>query len=304
MVSSRFSSFAASLREMNFMRNTTALMVQKFTLAMTAACVLAAFTWGLSGSPAHADGDGDALPFDETAALETSEAAIGTTLGRYAFTDVGNKVRRLDSFLGKPIIISLIYTGCADVCPTVSESLANAIETAQDTFGTQAFNVVTIGFDAQNDTPARMRSFAASHGLRLDNWYFLSGDQGSIDRMADDLGFIFFTSSKGFDHMTRTTVIDGEGVVYRHIYGADVEPPHLMEPLKDLIYGRVGNMTSLEGIINKVRLFCTIYDPRQGRYRFDYSIFILISAATIGLGGFATIIIRSLLSNRRKTRSA
>ncbi len=240
--------------------------------------------------------------FDEGQALALSEASIGSPLGRYAFIDSNNKVRRLDSFIGRPLIISLIYTGCADVCPTVSEQLATAVEIAQETFGADAFNVVTIGFDAQNDTPARMRSFAASHGLMLDNWYFLSGDQATIERFADDLGFVFFTSAAGFEHMTRTTVIDSEGIVYRHLYGADIEPPHLMEPMKDLIYGRKGNTVSLDGIINKVRLFCTIYDAREGRYRFDYSIFISMSAGLIAFFGLGIVLIRAWLANRHGTR--
>ncbi len=246
----------------------------------------------------------DAKPagFDESQALAASEASIGSPLGRYAFTDSNNQVRRLDSFIGRPLIISLIYTGCADVCPTVSEHLANAIEVAQETFGSDAFNIATIGFDAKNDTPARMRSFAASHGLMLDNWYFLSGDQATIERFADDLGFAFFTSAAGFEHMTRTTIIDAEGIVYRHLYGADIEPPHLMEPMKDLIYGRKGDMVSLDGIINKVRLFCTIYDAREGRYRFDYSIFISMSAGLLAFFGLGIVLVRAWLANRRDTR--
>lgn len=240
--------------------------------------------------------------FDEGEALAVSEASIGSPLGRYAFINSDNQVQPLESFIGRPLVISLIYTGCADVCPTVSEQLANAIDVAQETFGAEAFNVATIGFDAQNDTPSRMRSFAASHGLTLDNWYFLSGDQATIERFADDLGFIFFTSASGFEHMTRTTIIDADGIVYRHLYGADIEPPHLMEPMKDLIYGRKGNMVSLEGIINQVRLFCTIYDAREGRYRFDYSIFITMSAGLIAFFGLGTVLVRAWLANRRDTR--
>ena len=240
--------------------------------------------------------------FEEREALAVSESSIGSALGRYAFVDSQNKMRSLDTFIGRPLIISLIYTGCADVCPTVSEQLSNAVEVAQETFGVDAFNVVTIGFDSRNDTPSRMKSFAASHGLTLDNWYFLSGDPATIERFASDLGFVFFTSAAGFEHMTRTTIVDAQGIVYRHLYGADIEPPHLMEPMKDLIYGRKANAVSLEGIFNRVRLFCTIYDAREGRYRFDYSIFITISAGMIAFFGFGFVLVRAWLANRRDTR--
>lgn len=258
----------------------------------------------IMGSISSSQADTSSSQFDEAKAIEISEASIGTPLGRYAFVDSTNKVRPLDSFLGRPLVISLIYTGCADVCPMVSEALADAIDVAQETFGPDAFNVITLGFDAQNDTPKRMRDFAASHGLTLDNWYFLSGDQATIERFADDLGFLFFTSAAGYEHMTRTSIIDAEGVVYRHLYGVDIEPPHLMEPMKDLIYGRKSNLVSIDGILNQVRLFCTIYDAREGRYKFDYSVFISMSAGTIGLLGLGIVIVRAYLANRRETHKA
>ena len=59
--------------------------------------------------------------------------------------------------------------------------------------------------------------------------------------------------------------------MYRQIYGGVFEAPALVEPLKDLVYGRRSDWASLEGLINRVRLFCTLYDPRTGGYRFDYS---------------------------------
>jgi len=278
--------------------DTTGMIIRRGLLATT--IVFVVFLHHIApGFASSASSD-----FDQAQALATSEASIGTPLGRYSFVDSNNAVRRLDSFLGRPLVISLIYTGCADVCPMVSETLSDAIEVAQETFGRDAFSVITLGFDAQNDTPKRMRSFAASHGLTLDNWHFLSGDQATIERFAEDLGFLFYTSAAGYEHMTRTTVIDAEGIVYRHLYGVDIEPPHLMEPLKDLIYGRKGNLVSLDGIINKVRLFCTIYDASEGRYRFDYSIFISMSAATIALFGLVVVLVRMWMANRRDVRDA
>jgi protein SCO1 len=238
--------------------------------------------------------------FDRDAALDISEASVGRTIGRYGFLSTDNKVTQLSQFTGKPLIISLIYTGCADVCPMVSEALADAVDTATATFGSDAFNVVTIGFDTENDTPGRMRSYARSHGIEMANWHFLSGSGAAIEQLADDMGFIFTPSSKGYDHMTRTSVIDNDGVIYRHIYGEQFDPPQLMEPLKDIIYGRAGNVVSLDGMINRIRLFCTIYDPVSGHYRFDYSIFISAGVALMAMGGTGFVLVRALVARRQR----
>ena len=243
-------------------------------------------------------------PFDRKAALAASQAAIGRALAEASFTDSRGRNVRIAELMDKPLVISLIYTSCADVCPMVSETLARAVEIARESLGRDSFRVVSIGFDARNDTPNRMRMYAASHGFRLDNWTFLSGDGATIDRFAADLGFTFRPSPQGFDHMAQTTVIDQQGRVYRHIYGADFTPPLLVEPLKQLIFGQRIDMVSIEGLINRVRLFCTVYDPASGKYKFDYSLFIGIVLGGLSLGLVGTVAVRAWIGLRRPSRPA
>jgi len=236
---------------------------------------------------------------DEDEALAVSQSAIGRLVGDYAFTDRLHRSARLADFQGKPLIVSMIYTGCADICPMVSETLSDAIEVARDALGEDSFRIVTVGFDARNDTPERMRAYARSHGLAREDWRFLSADADTVDRLATDLGFLFFASPKGFDHLSQTTVVDAEGRVYRQIYGAGFETPQLVEPLKQLVFGRRADLATWSGIVNKVRLFCTIYDPASDRYKFDYSIFISIVMGSLSLGGILFVLVRGWLRNRR-----
>jgi protein SCO1/2 len=43
----------------------------------------------------------------------------------------------------------------------------------------------------------------------------------------------------------------------------------------DLVLDRAkSNQSFLSNMVNKVRFFCTTYDPRSDSYRFDYSLFI------------------------------
>ena len=61
-------------------------------------------------------------------------------------------------------------------------------------------------------------------------------------------------------------------------------PPLVVEPLKKLVWGRNLDRSTLEGLVNTVKLFCTIYDPASGRYRFDYSLLMEIFAGVLALG--------------------
>lgn len=235
-------------------------------------------------------------------ALEKSQAALGNTLSSLTFLNRNNKQVRLAELMDKPLIISLIYTGCNDVCPMISEHLADAVDVARDAVGEDSFRVVSIGFDVRNDTPERMRLYAAERGINIRGWDFLSADAGTIDQLSRDLGFTFRPSPQGYDHMTQTSVIDTDGRVYRHIYGADFDAPLIVEPLKQLIYGGRIEMTSIEGLVNRIKLFCTIYDPATGSYKFDYSLFISIILGGLSMLTVGVVLTRSWLSLHRRRR--
>ena len=242
--------------------------------------------------------------FDPKQALTNSQAAIGRTLEGYEFRDTSLRPVTLSEFRGKPLLVNLVYTSCAFDCPLVIETLADAIDVARDAVGPNSFSVVTIGFDTRMDTPNRMREFAADHGIRDDGWRFISTNHATIERLATDLGFLFFPSTKGFDHIAQTTLVDANGVIHAQVYGSSFEPPFLVEPLKDLVFGRDSIPTSIDGLINRVRLFCTIYDPTSGRYRFDYSPFIAIAVGLASLGGLGFVMARGWIRLRRRQARA
>ena len=109
-----------------------------------------------------------------------------------------------------------------------------------------------------------------------------------------ELGFAFFRHlPSGFDHMAQVSVIDADGKVYRQIYGDRFDPPALVEPLKELVFGLDPTSSSLDRWVDNVRLFCTIYDPNTGRYRFDYSIFVAITIGFLCLASIAVFIVRA-----------
>lgn len=235
---------------------------------------------------------------DGQAALAASQAALGRELSGFQFHDTSGRAISLERYRGKPLVVSLIYTGCSNTCPVITQTLFDALSAAAEVFGTDAFAAVTIGFDAAHDTPERMRAFRRSQGVRLANWTFLSGDAPTIDALAQTVGFAFTPSPAGFDHMVQTTILDGEGRIYRQVYGDDFAPPSLVEPLKTLVFGTESTVFSLDGLIDRVRLFCTVYSPSSGRYRFDYSLFIGMGAGLSVLGLLALILLREWRRSR------
>ncbi len=258
----------------------------------------------LAASPQSAHGNEPPSAFDAEAAIRYSQSAIGRSVGDYTFQDRRGKPVQLADYRDEPLVINLVYTACTHTCPLIVQTLHRAVEAAQDALGDDSFAVLTIGFDTDQDTPARMRAYARSQGVDLPGWRFLSADGDTISRLSADLGFIYFPSPRGFDHLAQTTVIDSEGRIYRHVYGSDFEAPALVEPLKDLMFGRRVDLTNIAGLIDRVRLFCTFYDPASERYKFDYSIFISITIGMLSIIALATILITAWRRSRdleRKT---
>lgn len=229
--------------------------------------------------------------YDEKAALALSQAAMGQVLGDYEFLDGNGKRITLASMRGKPVIISLIYTSCYHICPTVTTNLARVVDIARAALGDDSFSVLTIGFDTPVDTPDKMRLFAKQRSIDHNNWHFVSASADTMQRLARDVGFSYFSTPKGFDHMIQATLVDADGKIYRQVYGMAPEPPALVEPLKEILYGKQVSASPLDGWINNIKLFCTVYDPSTGRYHFDYSIFIALGLAFLMLGGTAWFII-------------
>ncbi len=239
-----------------------------------------------------APGASEAREYDRDDALELSQAAIGRSLERHVLRDTDGQSFDLASLRGKPLVISMIYTSCHHVCPTITRNLATAVDIAREALGDDSFSVVTVGFDWAVDTPDRMRLYASERRIDVPGWHFLAGDANSIGALSRNLGFQFFPSPKGFDHLTQTTIVDGEGVIYRHIYGVDIEPQPFVEPLKELVFKTPRDASLVEHWADKFLLFCTVYDPNSGRYRFDYSIAMTIFVGVLCLGAIATFIAR------------
>ncbi len=263
-----------------------------------AACFFAPAILAMTLAPAAAEAPSAAAPFDADAALATSRAALGRVIGDHVFVDTEGRTVRLGDFRGRPIVINMIYTSCFHFCPTLTTNLAPKVDIAREALGRGKFLVLTIGFDARNDTPARMRAYAHKIGVGDAEWLFLSGDEEGVARLARDVGFAFARMPGGFEHAAQTTIIDGDGRVYRQVYGIDYAAPMLVEPLKALALGVNDRSAGVAQWLDRVRILCTIYDPRTGRYHIDYG---LITGIAIS-GLLVMVVVIVLLREWRRMR--
>ena len=250
----------------------------------------------------HAESGAPDGGYDADSAVATSQAAIGKPLEEYLLYDRQGRPVKLSEYRGKPLLISMIFTSCHHVCPAITRHLATAVDAAREAMGEDSFQVLTVGFDTPVDTPDAMRVFANKQSVDDPNWEFLSGSADEIARLVDNIGFVYFPSPRGFDHINQVTVIDRVGVVYRQVYGAAFELPWLVEPIKELVYNRPQPGDHIgSGLLNRIKLFCTVYDPNSGRYKFDYSLFVgMAVGAIIVLSVFFWLLLEYSRARRKK----
>jgi len=170
-------------------------------------------------------------------------------------------------FRDKPVVLSLVYFNCSSLCPmslheTVESLRRVPLEPGRD------YNVVVVSFDPK-DTPRQAAltktKYKAEFGNRTGydaGWHFLTGDQQSISKLTDVVGFRYRwdNGTAQFIHAGGIMVATPEGRLSRYFYGINYAPADLRMSLVEASRYKIGSP------VDYVLLFCFHYDPIQGRY--------------------------------------
>jgi protein SCO1/2 len=235
---------------------------------------------------------------DYDKALAVSQAALGRRISDYVLLDQNHRRVALSDYRGKPLLVHFVYTACSQACPVATQFLAKSVKEARTVLGPDKFNVVSVGFNQPFDSPEAMGAFARQNGIRDPGWGFLSTDAATTQAITRAFGFTWYSTPKGFDHISQVSIVDADGVVYRQVYGDAFELRMLVDPLKQLLSGQAGRM-EFAAVWDRIRLFCTVYDTGTGGYRANYSLFIEIFAGATILVAIAWYLLRE----RRRLRA-
>jgi protein SCO1/2 len=228
-------------------------------------------------------------------ALRASQAAIGRSVSDFRMTDHLGRPVSLRALTDKPLVVSFIYTGCFQVCPTTTQFLKRAVDEARAALGAESFRVVSIGFNQPFDTPEALAAFARQQGIRDPGWLFLAPREQDVERLLAEFGLTVTPTAGGFDHLIQASLVGRDGVIRRQVYGEGFELPMFVAPLKDLIANAEPPRLSLDDIWLRVKLYCTVYDPASGKYRFDYTLFVELFAGITFLGALLWFVVRELM---------
>lgn len=269
--------------------------------AVLAGCI-GGTAWASDASAQAPRVAGEVPSLDAQAATRLAQAAVGQLVPDFELRDRRSQPVRLSNYRGKPLLVSFIYTGCFQVCPTQTRSLYEAVKGLDRMLGESQFNVVSIGFNQPFDTPEAMRSFAAQYRIAHRNWEFLSPAPAQVDALTRAFGFSWVATPAGFDHVLGVTVVDADGRIHAQVLGDRLGTERLGVPLRQLLLRQPAmELGSVQAVVERVRILCTVYDEDTGEYRYDYKlIFEILSGALFFLSAFVYLFLEWRRQRRQR----
>ncbi|HEX5069313.1 MAG TPA: SCO family protein, partial [Vicinamibacterales bacterium] len=165
----------------------------------------------------------EALPTNTNAALMAAGVLnVGDEVPDTALIDQSDKRRALAEWRGSATLLTFIYTRCPlpDFCPLLDSHFARLQQAilADSTLHEKA-RLISVTFDPEHDTPAVLAAHAARLKADPAVWTFLTGDRGTLDRLAARLGVAVMRSDSdpSITHNLRTILIGPDGRI-AHIY--------------------------------------------------------------------------------------
>lgn len=214
-----------------------------------------------SGSPVRA------IPPDELTKIRYDQH-IGADVSRdLMFRDSENHLVSIGQELNhKPTLLVMGYYHCPMLCTLINDGLIETLQELRFNVGRE-FNIVNVSVDP-NETPevaaVKKREYLRRYGRpgAAAGWHFLTGDEGSIAQLANEVGFRFAydPETHEYAHPSGFVVLTPDGKISRYFFGVNYEPKVLRSAILDASRGREGS------VLSQLILICYHYNPITGKY--------------------------------------
>ncbi len=148
-----------------------------------------------------------------------------------------------EQFRGKALLITFIYTRCPfpNFCPLVTHNFAVIDKSLQaDPALYSKIHLLSISFDPEHDTPARLKAYGAQYlgsdsKSAFSHWDFATASKPELEKMAlyFDVG-ITQGADDTITHTLSTTLIGPHGKVAQYYPGNDWTPEQVLGDMKHL----------------------------------------------------------------------
>jgi protein SCO1/2 len=153
----------------------------------------------------------------------------------FSLKDFNGRIRTLEDFNGKVVVLFFGFTHCPDICPTTLTDLKKTMVLLKDK--ASAVQVIFITLDPARDTEDVLKKFIPTFNS---SFLGLTGTESDIDKVANQLKIFNKKVNDGskagytIDHSAGLYVIDKKGSIKLHISNGQ-KPEDLASDLAKLI---------------------------------------------------------------------
>jgi len=150
---------------------------------------------------------------------EVKQVEVGDMLPDCILTNQAGWQIRLSDFRGKALAFTFIFTRCPFpvYCPRMNNNLGGAQKQLAELKGNTNWHLLSISFDPEYDTPARLTTYGKTYRHDPAQWSFATGNLNDIRDLGEGFGLMFYKKSGTIEHNVRTVVVNPAGRVH-HIF--------------------------------------------------------------------------------------
>lgn len=135
----------------------------------------------------------------------------GDAMPPFELTDQNGQPVTLDTFHGRPFVLTFIFTRCPvpNFCPLMSRNFSELQRAIKE--GESNARLLSISFDPEFDTPEVLKTYAEHEGADPAIWSFATGDKTEIEHLAHGFSVLVQPEAGTISHSLATALIDSEG---------------------------------------------------------------------------------------------
>ncbi len=163
-----------------------------------------------------------------------AELQPGAMLPDSILTNQFGQAFHLRESQGRVLAFTFFFSRCPlpSYCPRMSSHFAAVQKTLLADNTKTNWQLLSISFDPEFDTPSRLANYAQAYHCDPLHWTFATSSPEEISQLGGAFGLIYWPEGGSINHNLRTVVVDASGRVRKIFTDNEWEPTELADEMK------------------------------------------------------------------------
>ena len=152
----------------------------------------------------------------------------------FTLIDQAGATVKSESLRGRVLVVSFVFTTCAEACPLITAQLARTQGLVRGEKLDERVRFVSITLDPLTDRPEVLRRYADRYGIDQATWHLLTGAADDVSRVIRAFGFNAVARER-IVHGSLVVLVDAEGRIAERRTDLELDPDRLLASLRRLL---------------------------------------------------------------------